>query len=145
MMASASVARFDRLFSSSERSIHIAGIRKEAKAMWSSAIAFFDKNEALLKAIRNDIGGHFGHEAALNSIDRLRPDAFSTIALVDGREFRLHFAGELAASALLPHLQNEDIAEYKALLTECIKPAYKHATRCVQTLVVEYLWPKFGR
>jgi hypothetical protein len=120
---------------------HVEG----AKATWDSAITFFERNETLLRAIRNDIGGHFGHEAALNALDKLRPDAFSTIELVDGRDLRLHFAGEIAASALLPHLQNDDIKEYQALLRECIKPAYKHAARCVQILVLEYLWPSFGR
>jgi hypothetical protein len=116
-----------------------------AKATWDSGIAFFEENEAFLRAIRNDIGGHFGHVAALNALDKLRPDAFSTIELLDGKELRLHFAGEIAASALLPHLQNEDITEYQALLRECIIPAYKHATQCVQILVLEYLWPNFGR
>jgi hypothetical protein len=89
---------------------------EEAKATWDSAITFFEKNESLLRAIRNDIGGHFGHRAALNALDKLRPDAYSSIELVDGRELRLQFAGELAASALLRHLQNDDIKEYKALL-----------------------------
>jgi len=118
---------------------------EEAKATWDSAITFFEKNESLLRAIRNDIGGHFGHQAALNALDKLRPDAYSSIELVDGRELRLQFAGELAASALLRHLQNDDIKEYKALLRDCIKPAYKHAARCAQMLVAEYLWQSFGR
>jgi hypothetical protein len=120
---------------------HIEG----AERTWSKAITFFGQNEVLLRAIRNDLGGHFGHQASLNAVDKLRPDALSSIELVDGRDLRLHIAGEIAASALLPHLQNDDIKEYEALLTDCIMPAYKHAARCVQMLVVEYLWPNFGR
>jgi hypothetical protein len=116
-----------------------------AEAIWESAIAFFEQNESLLKAIRNDIGGHFGHAAALNAVDNLRPDAYSAIELVDGREFRLHFAGEIAATALLPHLENDDIEEFETLLRDCVVPAYKHATRCVQMLVMEYLWPRWGQ
>jgi hypothetical protein len=65
--------------------------------------------------------------------------------LVDGREPRLQFAGEIAASALLPHLQNDDIKQYDALLGDCIMPGYTHAARCVQILVAERLWHKFGR
>jgi transposase len=34
----------------------------------------------LLQEIRNDIGGHFGHEAALNAISMLQPDACGSIA-----------------------------------------------------------------
>jgi hypothetical protein len=77
----------------------------------------------------------------LNSIDKLRPDAFSAIALVDGREFRLHFAGELATSALLPHLQNEDIAEYKALLTE----SSNRRTSTPLDVFRRWLWNTSGR
>lgn len=120
-------------------------IDEDAKATLDSAITFFKTNESLLKAIRNDVGGHFGHKAALNAIDCLRPDAYSTIEIVDKRDLRLHFAGEIAASALLPHLPNADINEYGPLLRGCIKPAYKHATRCVQILVLKCVLPSFGK
>jgi hypothetical protein len=79
---------------------------KEDKATWGSAIAFFKENERLLGAIRNDIGGHFGQQAALNALDRL-PDVSCAIELVgeliDGRDqtdLRLHFVGEIVTSAL---------------------------------------------
>jgi hypothetical protein len=117
----------------------------ENKATWDKAIAFFETNESLLKVIRNDIGGHFGHQAALNALDHLRPDTTSFIEVVDGSEMRLHFAGEIAACALLRHLPNNDVREYEALLKDCIKPAYKHAARSVQILVVECLWTRFGK
>jgi len=79
-----------------------AELDQDAKATLSSAITFFETNEALLTAIRNDLGGHFGQKAALNAIDRLSPDAFSAIELVDGKDLRLRFAGEIAASAFAP-------------------------------------------
>jgi hypothetical protein len=123
--------------------LNVTRIPEEVKAEWDSGIAFFKQNEALLRAIRNDIGGHFGHQTALNALDNLRPDASSTIELVDGKDLRLRFAGEIAATALLPHLQDDDIKEYRTLLRECIKPAYQHAGRCVRILVVAYLWPRF--
>src|ERR1039457_1369177 len=88
---------------------------KEDKATWSSAIAFFKENERLLGAIRNDIGGHFGQQAALNALDRL-PDVSCAIELVgelidvrDQTDLRLHFVGEMVTSALRPHLQSDDI------------------------------------
>jgi hypothetical protein len=118
--------------------------RDGAREMWDAAVAFFDDNEERLGKIRNDIGGHVGHAAALNAIDSFGRDSFSTIELVDGDEFRLQFAGEIAASAILPHLDNDDIQAYETLLRECIMPAYRHAARCVQLLVIEYLWPRFG-
>jgi len=118
---------------------------KEDKATWYLAIKFFKENESLLGDIRNDICGHFGHQAALKALGRL-PDASCDIELVDGRDqidLRLRFAGEIVTSALRPHLQSDDIEGYKTLLRDCIKPAYRHATRCVQTLVGEYLLRSF--
>jgi hypothetical protein len=131
--------------SDSDLQLNITPVDEDAKATLGSAITFFKANENRLKEIRNDIGGHFGQEAALNALDRLSPDAYSAIELVDGKDLRLRFAGEIAASALLRHLQNDDIQEYKRLLRDCIKPAYKHATRCVQILVLKYLWERFGK
>ncbi len=122
---------------------------KEDKATWDSAITFFTENERLLGAIRNDIGGHFGQQAALKALDGL-PDVSCTIELVgelvDGRDrtdLRLHFAGEIATSALRPHLQSDDIKGYETLLRDSIKPAYKHAAQCVQTIVGEYFVRSF--
>jgi hypothetical protein len=125
--------------------LNAPGVDEEAKATLGAAITFFQTNESLLKAIRDDIGGHFGHKAALKALDGIRPDAYSAIELVDGKDFRLHFAGEIAASALLPHLPNDDIKEYAVLLRDCLKPAYKHACRCVQILVIKCLWGRFGK
>lgn len=117
----------------------------DVKGTLTSAIAFFDTNEDLLKAIRNNIGGHFGQTAALNALDHLNSEAYSSVELVDGRDLRLNFAGEIAASALLPHLTNNDVREYETLLRECIKPAFKYATRSVQILVLKYVWERFGK
>lgn len=120
-------------------------VDEDVNATLRSAVALFDTNKSRLRVIRNDIGGHFGQQAALNALDHLRPDACSTIELVNGWELRLQFAGEIAASALLPHLPGNDIKEYGALLRDCIKPAYGHATRCVQALASRYLWELFGK
>jgi len=120
-------------------------VDEEAQVALDSAIAFFAGKESLLQEIRNDIGGHFGHQAALNALDHLRPDDYGTIEFVDGREPRLRFAGEIAASAMLRHLPNEDIKEYDPLLRDCIMPAFRHATSCVQILVFKYLWGRFGK
>jgi hypothetical protein len=120
-------------------------VDEHAKATLGSAITFFKINKSLLQVIRDAIGGHFGHRAALNALDRLRPDTYSAIEFVDGTDFRLHFAGEIAASALHPHLPIDDIKGYEALLEDCIKPAYKHACRRVQILVFKYLWERSGK
>lgn len=97
------------------------GVDEDAKATLGAATTFFETNESLLQAIRNDIGGHFGHEAALHALDGLRPDTCGAIELLDDQDFRLHFAGEIAAGALLPHLPNEDIEECPASTTSLVR------------------------
>ena len=54
--------------------LNVTRFDTDAKGTWDNALVFFEENDRRLKAIRNDIGGHFGHEAALNAIDKLRPD-----------------------------------------------------------------------
>jgi hypothetical protein len=96
-----------------------------------------------LQEIRNDIGGRFGHEAALNAISMLQRDACGSIAIVDDNKLRLHFAAEIAGTALLKHLPNNDVKEFEAFLRDCLTEGYEHATNCVYILVREYLWERF--
>jgi len=118
---------------------------EESKSAWEAAIQFFDTNKDLVTQIRNDIGGHFGHKAALNALSLLSSDVCGSIAFGDDdQKLRLHFAGEIAATALLKHLPGKDVAEYTTLIQTCIGPGYEHAINCVYILVQEYLWERFG-
>ncbi len=124
-------------------------LTSEGIEAWHAAVRFFDENEAVLNRIRNDIGGHFGHRAALNAVSMLGLAAYGSIASTLGdtgvaNQLKLHFALEIAGTALLQHLPNRDIRQYEALVTDCIGPAYDHAMRCVYILVREYLWDRFG-
>ncbi len=120
-----------------------------SKETWAGAIAFFDKKrELLIRSIRNDIGGHFGQQAAMESLSRLREDTMGKMELVtvaDDTEIRLHFAGEIAVTALLRHLEDGDIRSFKAILDNTVVEGYRHATRCVQVLCGVWVWQRFGR
>jgi hypothetical protein len=122
----------------------------ELKADWDTAIAFFRANEGLVKRIRNDLGGHFGCDASFFAIESLARDTVGKLEVMTDasgqpREPRLHFAGEIAASALGRHLCGKDLhAAIKHLIADVLVRAYKHAATCVQILVAVYLWPKFG-
>jgi hypothetical protein len=127
----------------------------QAPDAWVAAIDFFDGNKAFLQGIRNDIGGHFGHKAALNALSMFQPDAGGSIALSfqdrhsadaadeDWKQLRLHFAAEIAGTALLKYLPKSDIAEYGTFLRNVLLPGYRHAINCVYILVREYLWDRF--
>ncbi len=43
----------------------------------------------------------------------------------------LHFALEIAGTALLGHLPNGDITRYEVLFKDCLLPGYQHAINCV--------------
>lgn len=89
----------------------------EISALWQAGVDFFQSNERLIKQVRNDIGGHFGTEAAKYAVENLGPTATGKIEMVHhpqkpGRpEFRLNFAGELAASAFVRHLPGATVEE----------------------------------
>src|SRR5262245_12622458 len=51
----------------------------EHLAEWRQSIEFFREHEPGLEKIRNDIGGHFGYQAALYAIRNLNPDATGRI------------------------------------------------------------------
>jgi hypothetical protein len=132
-------------------------LAEEAPALWDAAIQFFNANEAFLQQIRNDIGRHFGHQAAVNALSMLEPDACGSITLAldvaeprahrtvrADQQLKLHFAGEIAGTALLRHLPDRDITQYGAFLTDILVPGYLHAINCVYILVREYLWDRFG-
>jgi hypothetical protein len=127
------------------------GLTDEARALWDAGIQFFGSNEKTLNNIRNDIGGHFGQQAALNAVSLLLPGAYGSIAAADdlrlkgsGADYlKLHFALEIAGTALLEHLPNRDIAQYETLFRDFLMPGYQHAINCVYILVREYLWDRF--
>jgi hypothetical protein len=127
-------------------------LTNEAKAAWDAGIRFFEVNEGKLNKIRGDIGGHFGHQAALNAVSMLLPTAYGAIAVAQegasqsngaASHLKLHFALEIAGTALLGHLPNGDITQYEVLFRDCLLPGYQHAIDCVYVLVREYLWDRF--
>jgi hypothetical protein len=117
-------------------------------AIWDSSIAFFESNESLIKKVRNDIGRHFGNSAATYAISKLDPKAMGKVELSyddTGRcDPRLHFAGEIAASAFLRHLPGGSVQEkLDGFIRDVLVEGYKHAAQAVQVLLVLYLWPRF--
>jgi len=121
----------------------IASFPQDIRERWDAAVGFFKDNEDFLQKIRNDIGGHFGEEAARFTISNLDTDAVGKIE-IKGRHIHLHFAGELAATATSRHLPGRNSQEkFSALLQKCVA-GYKQATTCVHSLAVVYLWSKFG-
>jgi hypothetical protein len=121
------------------------------RGIWAEATDFFQQNEGLIKEIRNDIGGHFGLPAAQFAVENLNVDAVGKIEVIldedrRPRDPRLHFAGEIAASAMCKRLPGHDLHEEMGdLIKNRVAEGYRQATMCVQALVALHLWPRFGR
>ncbi len=137
--------------------VTFGGLTEDAPALWNAAIQFFHSKEPLLTAIRNDIGGHFGEKAARRALSMLLLDTCGSIALAQGvvehrqqktveadQQLRLHFAAEIAATALLEHLPNRDVENYGEFFKDVLMTGYQHAINCVYILVWEHLWDRFS-
>ena len=125
-----------------------SGFAPDARTAWAEAITFFDRPaERFIKDIRNDVGGHFGEDAAKEGLRRLRENSTGKMELnqFDGQiDMRLHFVSEIVATALLPHLKDEDIANFKHLMSELIFPGLNHAALCTNAVCRDWVWPRFG-
>jgi hypothetical protein len=114
---------------------------------WTEAVKFFRKNEPLLKAVRNDIGGHFGTNAAKYALSALDSDTMGKIEIIGiGGPVHLHFAGEIAVVASLRHLKKGRTPSQKFTnLLRMLVVSFRHSTRCVHSVAACYLWDRFGR
>jgi hypothetical protein len=111
---------------------------------WDGAVNFFGKHEALLKLVRNDIGGHFGLKAAVYGVANVDPSNPEKIEVREGNVY-LHFAGEIAAAATMQHLEGPTVAhKFENFMQTVVVPGFKHATKSVQCVAVAYLWERFG-
>jgi hypothetical protein len=121
---------------------------EQSKTRWEKAIGFFREQEKMIGDIRNDLGGHFGFPAALYAVANLRPNVSGKIEFVFKRPNkitpRLHFAGEIAATALSKRLPGSDNKAQLALFfKEILVPGYRHATNLIDPIVNHLLIPRF--
>lgn len=120
------------------------------KREWEDAVSFFRSKESILKKVRNDIGGHFGREAALYAVEHLEPTSVGKIEIdfnpMHSANMKFHFVAEIAATAFTRHLPGDDTEEkVQWLFNEVLVPGYGHATESVQVLAALELWPRFGK
>jgi len=110
---------------------------------WCEAVKYFRQHEKFWKEIRNDVGGHFGSDAAKFAVESFLPGAEGSIEIHDScgkGGVILAFASEIVATALLRHLPGRDANEkVKALLDEVVT-AYPHAVKAVECIVIEHMW-----
>ena len=115
----------------------------------SDAIRFFQSNHKLFKSLRNDLGGHFSHEAAAFATRHIEPDVTANLEVTfhpsgKGGGAKLHYAGEIAATAFTKSLPGvKPRAEEIKDVIRAIRDGYAHATRAMHSLVIAFLWDRF--
>jgi hypothetical protein len=128
-------------FTSSSSSLPLADT--ERAKLWHKAARFFERNEERLKAIRNDIGGHFGLEAARYASVNFGPTAVMGLE-IEERNMSLNFAGEIVATAMLRHATGLNQEHKTTRLSRLARIGYRRATTCVHCVVAYHLWDRFG-
>ncbi len=115
---------------------------------WRRTVSFFAGHERFLKDVRNDIGGHFGHPAAISS---LKDIPYSTVGKMEVEHasngllnVKLLFAGEIAAAAFSRQRNNKPPLEFAKYLIRLTKRGYRLSTQAVQIISYNYLWKRFG-
>jgi hypothetical protein len=112
-----------------------------------AALRFFDSNHKLLKDLRNAVGGHFSDAAAASAtahVDASGKLEITFDALQRGGGAKLHYAGEIAATAFTMKLpgfkpREEEIGE----AIRMIRDGYAHAAKSMHSLIILFLWERF--
>jgi hypothetical protein len=123
-----------------------------ATRKWRKAVRFFRKYEHAMKAVRNDIGGHFGSKAARYAIENFTPGVTGKFEIVRDDLGRvgahLYFAGEIVAVATFrtlpggPDKQNST-AQFRNLL-RIVRVGWRYGTLSASVIGSQYLWDRFG-
>jgi hypothetical protein len=119
---------------------------------WTGCVTFFKTNEDRLRAVRDDVGGHFGVAAAkyaAENLDRMEPGLIGlqldrTDNVVNS-SFRFKFAEQIAAAAL--YKQHGDLTHeaWSDQMRETIQEAFFYAGQVVGNIGRHYVWPRFYR
>jgi hypothetical protein len=122
----------------------------EIKEEWDQALAYFSSEERLFTEVRNDLGGHFGANAAVYAIESLTPRTGGIIETY--RDFQtgknyteVGFVGELTARAFVRHLPGNTVLEKYEHLMQKVTRGVELARAASDAVIWFYLWPKFGR
>jgi hypothetical protein len=124
--------------------------QRELFGMVSDALTFFHNHHNELKKLRNAVGGHFSDEAAHQATANVDPNAIGKLEVIFDKSRRgggpkLHYAGEIAATAFTKHLpgikpRQEEIGD----AIRMIRDGYDHLTKAMHALVILFLWDHFG-
>ena len=109
---------------------------------------FLGDNETYFENIRNDLGGHFGEQAARHAVKAVSEDYVGRLEIRTGKSrdkvgVRFGFAGEMVASVMFRHRGELDRREYFQQTLRLALDGFNHSTGATATLANYYLIPRF--
>ncbi|MGE3341797.1 MAG: hypothetical protein AB7L71_00055 [Vicinamibacterales bacterium] len=125
----------------------------EGVATWEGCVAFFNENEATIRKVRNDLGGHFGEQAARAVIQELvsEPDqVIGDVGITQDEESGnygplFHCATIFTDLAMARHrpagMERKDFING---LGKIANEAYRFAGRATNVAVGLYIVPQIG-
>ena len=119
------------------------------RGTWDEAVCFFQKHNAFINRVRNDVGGHYGKDGAMRTLKKLDWNEVGGIQagwLAQGEAgIKLMFAAPLTATCLLDRCEGTSTPERVDWMISFITEAYNHAIRATEIIAVLYYWPRFER
>jgi hypothetical protein len=112
------------------------------------AVIFFSTNSGMIRTVRNSTGGHFGLEAGRYAIKHVDASAIGKLefALEKNKvNVKLHFAGELVATAFTDGLPGKTMEEKIRNAVQGVAESYRHAARVVQIMIATCMMDRFGK
>lgn len=135
---------FGMLESSAGFSKLIKSLHESDQQEWELSSNYFKETKVFWKNIRNDLGGHFSHDASRYVLQTLENDAFGRIEAqlsFNGQiGFSLPFAWEIASTAFLRHLEADTKEAKVKLLVEKVTEAYARAIFPTISIIGRRAW-----
>ena len=133
----------------------LTSIVPEHQAVWRESVDFFKQHKHSISNVRNDVGGHFGLEAARYAIKSFEDDVVGTFEVMDtqvrgaiAKDGRLWFAAEIVNSGTFTSLLgNPSTASWRDKYIPFLKilsGGYQKAWSAIAVVAVGYLWNRFG-
>lgn len=110
--------------------------------IWDDAVKFFQQHQVVLKAFRNDYGGHFTDAAAKYAIENMPPQLQGELVVFEtekGAGLEMPFAGQILAVGLVKDRpESQDYEHFLCSTFALMVEAQGHALHVAHTMAEEF-------
>ena len=120
-----------------------------AKVKVLEAVAFFEQRMRRIKKLRDEFGGHLLPEGMAFALREMPPDRIGKVAWNPSNPVfavELHFAKDLVTGVISSKLQGgTSVEDELRLALEEIGSAIPLIYTVTNRLIIDFVWPRFGR